>query len=161
MTEDRKRRPRNRHRPPRKIEPMDEQVAKMISIVEQFFSDSMEPMLIREMNAFQRKQLYGYYEKTDEFQIKSYKEDDEVILRVYPVGKLKRLAEEKMQLVLMNGKPEALPPMGSFERFIIHSYLKDREGVRTESVGERGKDRHIEIQPLFGRSPKKAKRRLI
>lgn len=161
MPEDKKRRLRNRHRPPRKREPIDEQVAKTISIVEQSFSDSMEPMLIREMNAFQRKQLYRYFEKTDEFQIKSYKENSEVILRVYPVGKLKRLAEEKMQLVLMNGKPEPLPPMGSFERFIIHSYLKDREGVRTESMGEKGKDRHIEIQPLFGRSPKKAKRRLI
>ena len=161
MPEDKKRRLRNRHRPPRKREPIDEQVAKTISIVEQSFSDSMEPMLIREMNAFQRKQLYRYFEKTDEFQIKSYKENSEVILRVYPVGKLKRLAEEKMQLVLMNGKPEPLPPMGPFERFIIHSYLKDREGVRTESMGEKGKDRHIEIQPLFGRSPKKAKRRLI
>ena len=42
---------------------------------------------------------------------------------------------------------------------LVHDYLKDRDGIKTESYGE-GKDRHIEIQPLFGRSPKKSKRRL-
>jgi spoIIIJ-associated protein len=80
-------------------------------------------------------------------------------MKVYPVGKLRRFAEQKAQEVLMKGESEILPPMGSFERFVIHDYLKNRDGVRTESFGE-GKDRHVEIFPLFGRNPKKVKRKL-
>ena len=161
MAGDRKRGTGKQDRIPQTREKTDEEVKKAIFTVENAFENSLEPVLIREMNPFQRKQIYRHFEKTDEYQIKSYREGEEVTLRVYPVGRLKRLAEEKMQIVLMNGMPEALPAMGSFERFVIHSYLKDREGVRTESVGERGNDRHIEIQPLFGRALKKAKRRLM
>lgn len=161
MTDEKKRPKRRPRRPFRDTEQIDEKVTRAISVVNESFQDSLESVVIREMNAFQRKQLYRHFEKTGEYQVKSYREGEDVVLRVYPVGRLKRLAEEKLQLVLMNGKPEALPPMGSFERFVIHSYLKEREGVRTESIGEQGKDRHIEIQPLFGRSPKPARRRLI
>jgi predicted RNA-binding protein Jag len=50
--------------------------------------------------------------------------------------------------------------MGSYERFVIHDYLKDRDGVYTESEGEEGKNRHVVIHPHFGRMLKKAKRRL-
>ena len=119
----------------------------------------MKSIVVRELNGFQRKLVHQHFEKTEEYKVKTYHEDDKIILKVYPIGKLKRLAELKAQEVLIKGETEVLPPMGSFERFIIHDYLKDREGVRTESFGE-GKERHIEINPLFGRSPKKVKRRL-
>lgn len=114
-------------------------------------------MVVEGLNGFQRKQLYEYFEKFKEYKVKSYRETDSTIVKIYPVGKLKRFAEQKMQEVLMKGKSEILPPMGAFERFIIHDYLKEREGVKTESKGEPGKDRRIEILPVFGRGLKKAK----
>lgn len=69
------------------------------------------------------------------------------------------MTETKVQEVLMSGEAVSLPPMDSFERFIIHEYMKNRGGVRTESTGE-GEERHVVIFPIFGRTPKKAKRRL-
>ena len=127
----------------RKKPKLDNEVQQSIQHIEETLKDSIEPAVIRGFDEFQRK----------------HRETDDVIMKVYPVGAVKRLTEQKTQEVLMRGVPEVLPPMGSFQRFIIHDYLKDREGVRTESFGE-GKDRHIEIQPLFGRSRKKAKRKL-
>ena len=137
----------------------DPQVQKLITEVEENLRESLEPMIIDNLNGFQRKQIYEKYEKSLEFKIKTYREQEQVIIKIYPVGKLRRLAEMKAQEVLMKGEEENLPPMGSFERFVIHDYLKDREGIKTESYGE-GKERHIKLLPIFGRTPKKAKRRL-
>jgi predicted RNA-binding protein Jag len=139
----------------------DQEVKRLISETEKKLATILEPETIRGMNSFQRKQIYRHFEKTQEFRIKSYKDEKEIILRVYPVGNLKRLAEQKMQEVLIKGKVESLPPMGAFERFVIHDYLKEREGVRTESAGEKGKDRHVEIHPIYGRTPKKVRKRLM
>ena len=132
---------------------------KAIARAEEALLDSLTPTVIRGLNHFQRKFVQRHFEQNQEFQTKMYKENSDVIVKVYPVGKLRRLTEQKTQEVLMKGKPEILPPMGAFERFVVHDYLKEREGVRTESFGE-GPDRHVEIHPLFGRSPKKAKRKL-
>jgi predicted RNA-binding protein Jag len=140
---------------------VDRKVQESIAQAEEQLRDAIHFMAIRELNGYQRKEIHKHFEKTQEYKVKSYREeDDNVILRVYPVGNLRRLAEQKTQEVLMKGKSEILPPMGSFERFVVHDYLKDREGVKTESFGEKGKDRHVEISPLFGRSPKKTKRKL-
>ena len=139
----------------------DVKVQEYIVFVEEGLSESIEPVELNGLNSFQRKQIHQYFEKTNEYKIKSYKETDSVFLRVYPVGQLKRIAEQKTQEVLMMGKSESLPPMGSFSRFVIHDYLKERNGIRTESRGEERKDRHIVIYPLFGREPKKTKRRLV
>lgn len=138
---------------------LDNEVQESIARIEQLLRDSMEPVVIRGLNGFQRKQVHQHLEKTQEYKAKTYRENSDFIMKVYPVGKLRRLAEQKAQEVIMKGESEILPPMGSFERFIIHDYLKDREGVKTESFGQ-GKDRHVEISPLFGRNPKKAKRKL-
>lgn len=143
-----------------KKEKMDETVKRAITKAVDSFQDSIEPAILRGLNGFQRKQIHKHFEKSEEYKVKIYREREDTILKVYPIGKLKRLAEQKTQEVLMQGQPEVLPPMGSFERFVIHDYLKGREGVRTESFGEAGKDRHIEIVPVFGRNPKKAKRKL-
>lgn len=143
----------------RKKPKLDNEVQQSIQHVEETLKDSIEPAVIRGFDEFQRKQIEEYFERSQEYKVKIYRETDDVIMKVYPVSAIKRLTEQKTQEVLMRGVPEVLPPMGSFQRFIIHDYLKDWEGVRTESFGE-GKDRHIEIQPLFGRNRKKAKRKL-
>ena len=145
-----------KNRPPK----MDEAVRRQIQAAESALIDSLEPFAIPGLNGFQRRQVHLHFEKSQEFEIKTYKDGETVTLRVFPVGKLKRLAEQKAQEVLMRGEEEALPAMGSFERFVIHDYLKEREGIKTESEGE-GKDRYIKIIPIFGRNLKKAKRRLI
>lgn len=159
MEEDKKTKQNNRDKRFQMKREPDKKVLEAIKYVEESFQDSMKPVVIREFNGFQRKLIHQHFEKNEEYQVKTYHEEDTVIMKVYPVGKLKRLAELKAQEVLIKGETEVLPPMGSFERFVIHDYLKDREGVRTESFGE-GKERHIEINPLFGRSPKKVKKRL-
>ena len=138
---------------------IDEKVREAIDTLEASLKDSLDPSVIRGFNNLQRKQFILHFEKSQEYKLKTYREQDDVIIKIFPVGVIKRLTEQKAQEVLMKGVPEVLPPMGSFERFVVHDYLKDRDGIKTESYGE-GKDRHIAIQPLFGRSPKKAKRRL-
>ena len=158
MADNDRQRPRSASKRPTK-KPDPSNVKKAIANAEELLHNSIEPALIRGLDGYQRKQVQRHFEKSQEYQVKFYKEKEETILRVYPVGFIRRLTEQKAQEVLMKGKPEELPPMGSFERFIVHDYLKDREGVRTESRGE-GRDRHVEIQPLFGRNPKKAKRKL-
>lgn len=145
----------------RKQPKIDEAVEKEILRVQEVLKESIDPVRLSDFNGFQRKQIYRHFEKTQEYEVKSYKNDEDVTLKVYPIGNLKRLAEQKIQEVLMHGKPETLPPMGSYERFVIHNYLKEREGVTTESVGERGKDRRIEIRPVFGRTLRRAKKRLM
>ena len=94
----------------RRRERIDHEVQKLISETEQNLATALEPVTIRGMNPFQRKQIYRHFEKTQEFRIKSYKDEKEIFLRVYPVGNLKRLAEQKMQEVLIKGKAESLPP---------------------------------------------------
>jgi hypothetical protein len=158
VVKDDRQRPRNSSKIPNR-KPDNSHVKKAIDNAEAVLRDSIEPALIRGLDGYQRKQVQRHFEKSQEYQVKFYKEKEETILRVYPVGFIRRLTEQKAQEVLMKGRPEELPPMGSFERFIVHDYLKDREGVRTESRGE-GRDRRVEIQPLFGRNPKKAKRKL-
>jgi len=140
-------------------EGMEKHVNDLIAKAERTLLDSFKPVRLEGLNGFQRKMVHQHFEATHEFIVKSYKEDDNVILKVYPVGKLKRLAEEKTQEALMNSKAVELPSMGSFERFVIHEYLQERNGIKTESTGERGKDRRVVIKPLFGRSPRRVTKR--
>lgn len=140
---------------------MDEDIKLLIDEAERHLVDSLNYFAIPDLNPYQRKQIYRYFEKTREYAVKAYRDEETVTLRIYPVGALKRLAEQKTQECLMNGQPEELPAMGSFERFVIHDYLKAREGIRTESSGENGRDRHITISPQFGRTLKKAKKKRL
>lgn len=148
-----------RHRRPE----MDDDTRQAIRNAENQLANQLEAVVLDKLNPFQRKQVYRYFEKTDEYVVKNFRDRDDsenVMLKVYPVGNLRRLAEQKTQEVLMNVRAENLPPMGSFERFVIHDYLKERDGIKTESHGE-ASGRHIKISPLFGRTPKKAKRRKL
>ena len=134
---------------------------EIIGDTEERLSSSLEPVRLEGLNGFQRKKVHQHFEKTQEYRVKTYREESDIILKVYPVGNLKRLAEQKTQEVLMKGQFEEMPPMGSFERFIIHDYLKEREGIKTESTGQKGKDRRIIIQPLFGRNPRRVNKRRL
>jgi hypothetical protein len=121
---------------------------------------NLSPFSIGGLNPFQRKLIHRHFEKTGEYKVRTVRDDaDEIVLVIYPVGHLQRIAETLLQEVLMTGESRGLPSMDSYERFVVHEYLKNRGGVRTESYGE-AEDRHVEIFPIFGRTPKKAKRRL-
>ena len=52
------------------------------------------------------------------------------------IRSLERLAEATARQVVEYGVPIRLDPMLSWERWVIHTSLKDREDVKTESVGE-------------------------
>jgi predicted RNA-binding protein Jag len=148
---------RQRGKPPTQI---DERVREVIADAVQHFQGAAQPFSVMGLSPFQRKQIHQHFERTQEYKVRTLRdEDNEVFLKVYPVGELSRMAETKVQEVLMSGESISLPPMDSFERFIIHEYMKNRGGVRTESDGE-GEERHVVIFPVFGRTPKKAKRRL-
>lgn len=152
---------RQQHRRPNRFHSnrLDPKVESNIKKAEEALKDGNESYKIYGLNGFQRKQVYSHFERTQEYKAKSYKENDGVVVKIYPIGKIKRLAEQKAQEVLMQGVSIDLPAMSSFERFVIHDYLKEREGVQTQSFGE-GKDRYIQISPQFGRSLKKVKRKL-
>ena len=56
---------------------------------------------------------------------------------------------------MQTGQSIVLPYLGNYERFVIHNYLKDFDGIETKSVGE-GDQRRLEIkQAKFGRSLKR------
>jgi predicted RNA-binding protein Jag len=141
--------------------PLDETVRVVLDRIQSELQESFGPSRVEGLNGFQRKQIHHFFGKTNEYNVKTHKENENWVLKVYPIGKLRRIAEQKTQEVLMEGKEHSLPPMGSYQRFIIHDYLKERDGIRTESKGSEGKDRHVVIYPVFGRSLKKAKRRLM
>ena len=49
---------------------------------------------------------------------------------------LQRLAEATARQAIKYGRPIRLDPMASWERWVIHTTLKERDDVMTESVGE-------------------------
>ncbi|MDR3265658.1 MAG: Jag N-terminal domain-containing protein [Synergistaceae bacterium] len=65
------------------------------------------------------------------------------------VKTLERLAEATARRVVQRGAPLRLEPMLSWERWVIHTTLKDRDDVETQSVGE-APDRKVVIMPKLG-----------
>lgn len=61
---------------------------------------------------------------------------------------LERLAEATARQAVKFGRPVRLDPMTSWERWVIHNTLKDREDVMTESVGE-PPTRKVVVMPKF------------
>jgi len=61
---------------------------------------------------------------------------------------LERLAEATARQAVKYGRPVRLDPMASWERWVIHTTLKDRSDVTTESVGETPM-RKVVIIPKF------------
>lgn len=139
---------------------MDPKVKQALNEALESLQGGLEPHEIHGLNAFQRKQVHRHFERLLEYGVKTYRLDEEAyVMKIFPVGSLKRLAEQKAQEVLMQGESGDLPAMGAYERYVIHDYLKDRAGIQTLSEGEED-ERHIRILPVFGRSLKKTKRRL-
>ena len=62
---------------------------------------------------------------------------------------LERLAEATARQAVKFGRPIRLDPMASWERWVIHTTLKDRDDVTTESIGEPPM-RKVVIMPKFG-----------
>ncbi len=62
---------------------------------------------------------------------------------------LERLAEATARRVVQRGTPLRLEPMLSWERWVIHTTLKDRDDVETQSVGE-SPDRKVVVIPRIG-----------
>jgi spoIIIJ-associated protein len=58
---------------------------------------------------------------------------------------LKSLALRAVSEAKESGQNIELPPLAPYERRIIHLFLKDNEGIVSESEGE-GEDRHIVIK---------------
>jgi spoIIIJ-associated protein len=62
---------------------------------------------------------------------------------------LERLAEATARRVVERGAPLRLDPMLSWERWVIHTTLKNRSDVETQSVGE-APDRKVVVMPKLG-----------
>jgi len=62
-------------------------------------------------------------------------------------GALQRQADRAATDAIRYGRPVALDEMGSFERRIVHEYLRERGDVETYSEGEEP-HRHLVVAPL-------------
>ncbi len=124
-------------------------------------TDSIDPIVIPELNAFERKLVHRQFDNNPEIVTKTYRlGDEEFELRVYPVGNLKRYAQKKADEAVEKREKVVLPHMSNYERFVVHDYLKTLDTVKTTSVGEED-DRHIEIEPeIFGRGLKRIIRKI-
>ena len=71
---------------------------------------------------------------------------------------LERLAEVTARKVVERGMPLRLEPMLSWERWVIHTALKDHADVETQSVGE-SPDRKIVIMPKLEAADRMESRR--
>ncbi len=147
-----KRRPFRR---PRRNEEFDNSnIKRIISEVEEKLKDSLKPETLSGLNSFERKMVHRHFDHSKEFKTRTYRNGEDYTLCVYPVGNLERFAKAKAQECLDTGADIDLPPMPSFERFIIHNVLKEVPGVETASHGE-GDQRHIQIvSKKFGRGLK-------
>lgn len=121
---------------------------------------STQAICLEDLNAYERKRIHQFFDNKSDFETKTYRNGEEYLLWVFPVGQIKKYAEEKAQEALDTGAEIDLPPMSNYERFLIHDALKSVESVETNSFGE-GEERHIRITPVkFGRRLKKMVKKL-
>jgi predicted RNA-binding protein Jag len=140
----------------------DDRLREIIRDTELTLAEAIQPVQLPNLNAFERKQIHQYFERRKPaFETKTYRgEGDSQVLWVFPIANLTKFAEAKAQEALETGKDIVLPPMSSYERFIVHNVLKDMESVEAVSVGE-GPERHIVIQSKqFGRGLKKIMKKI-
>jgi spoIIIJ-associated protein len=60
---------------------------------------------------------------------------------------LRRAADQAVEDALRFGRPVELEPMGSQERRVVHTYLRDRTDIQTHSEGEEP-DRRLVVTPI-------------
>jgi len=130
-------------------------IDRILIDIQKQLRDSYFPVVLEDLTAFERKRIHSFFDDKPEFQTKTYRDEDKFILKVFPIGNLKKMAEEKAKQVLESGVPIQLDNLGNYERFIVHDHLQSFEGIETISSGE-GSNRKLEIkQKAFGRTLKK------
>lgn len=147
-------------RHPNQLRPDRTRVEQLLREAEQTLANSIKAVTFADLSAFERKHVHEFFEHNAEFETKTYRDGEKYVLWVFPVGNLKKFAEEKANEAVASGSGVALPPMSNYERFIVHDALKDREGVETTSEGE-GSERHVLISPVkFGRRLKRIAKKI-
>jgi len=137
-----------------------DKIDRLLIDIQKKLRSSNSPVCLENLTAFERKKIHSFFDTKADFQTKTYRDNDMYILKIFPVGNLKRLAEEKCKLVLDTGQSVFLENLSNYERFIIHDHLKNFEGIETISSGE-GNSRRLEIKPKrFGRSLKKIMKKI-
>lgn len=122
--------------------------------------DSIVPESLSGLNSFERKLVHRHFDHSTSYETRTYRNGDKFTLCVYPVANIEKFAKDKAEESLQSGESVELPPMGSFERYIVHNALKDYSGVETASVGD-GKERHVQIvSKRFGRGLKRIAKRI-
>lgn len=138
----------------------DSNIKKVLSDVEEKLKDSTRPELLNGLNSFERKLVHRHFDHDPNFETRTYRDGDNFKLFVYPVGNIKKFALDKADESLRTGEEIDLPPMGSYERFLVHAALQDIAGIETVSQGE-GKDRFVRIvSRKFGRGLKKIAKKI-
>jgi len=156
MSEERKNRRPSRGRPRSE----DKNIKKLLSDLEEKLQDSLEPESLEGLNSFERKLVHRHFDHNPDYETRTYRDGDNYKLLVYPVGNITRFAQEKAQESVNQGAEVELPPMGSYERFVVHNALKEFAGVETVSEGD-GHDRHVTIQcKKFGRGLKRIAKKI-
>lgn len=147
---------RHNGRPRRDHNERNPKIDALVKQIREELADSVEPIVIPELNAFERKLIHRQFDNNSEIVTKTYRlGDEDYELRVYPVGNLKRYAQKMADQAVQTRQKVVLPHMSNYERFVVHDYLKGLDTVKTNSVGEED-DRHIEIEPeVFGRGLKR------
>ncbi len=156
MNEERgKSRFRERGHPGREMD--DQNIRKLISGVEEKLKESIKTESLEGLNSFERKMVHRHFDHNPDFETRTYRNEDKFTLSIYPVGNIKKFAKDKAQELFDTGSEVSdLPPMGSYERYIVHAALQDTAGVETTSHGE-GSERYVQIvlTKKFGRSLKR------
>jgi len=142
----------------RRREPSRESISKIDRIlieIQKQLRDSLDPFSVENLNGFERKRIHSFFDTKEEFVTKTYRRGEQFVLKVFPVGNLKKLAKETADKVMATGETIILPYLDNYQRFVVHDYLKDFRGIESKSVGE-GHERRLEIrQAKFGRSLKR------
>ncbi len=150
----RKERPRNRNKSFRP-KTDEKKIRDIIQEIDDKLKDSIQPQIVEGLNSFERRLIHRHYDHNPDVETRTYRRAGSFTLYVYPVANIENFAREKARQVLEQGESIDLPPMGSFERYIVHNCLKEIDGVETISFGE-GRERHVQIiNKKFGRGLKK------
>jgi len=148
--DNRRRRPQ-RHHSDHKMDKID----TLLIDIQKKLMDSIESLAVENLNAYERKRIHSFFDRKEDYETKTYRDGEAYILKVIPVGNLKRLAEKSAREAMESGESIFLENLGNYERFVIHNHLQSHESIETISTGE-GSERKLEIRPnQFGRSLKK------
>ena len=130
-------------------------IDSLLKKIKSELADSIDPISLPQLNAFERKLVHRHFDNNPNVKTRTYRNGDDYELRIYPVGNLRKYAEQKAEEAIETSAKVVLPHMNDFERFVIHDALKNLDSVKSASHGE-GNDRHVEIEPaVFGRGLKK------